>query len=244
MCFICNKILCNILRPHIVNILQLHPSLCTVWFLVTGVRCVGTAAFGEYWLFSRAHCIQWSANSSALLCSFSRAKMSMSSSSLLTRSMYTSDSVPCGMCQAAPWTRLFSVGCLQWKATRYMSWLCNVTTGLLHFLLFTYWAYYIFFCLLTELSVNCTPCSRWCVRPTPVKMLPTTIKSKARINLSGVKKHLARRDRYADIIWSVCQFSPCRGSMSTSRKVYPFTLATTTSKMFSRVSCIPNNHSK
>ena len=55
-------------------------------------------------------------------------------------------------------------------------------------------------CLLTELSGNCAPCSRWHVTPTPVKMLRTTVKLRARINLSGVEKQLVTRDRYADII--------------------------------------------
>ena len=48
-------------------------------------------------------------------------------------------------------------------------------------------------CLLTELSGNCAPCSRWRVTPTPVKMVPTTIKSRARINLSSVEKQLVTR---------------------------------------------------
>ena len=55
-------------------------------------------------------------------------------------------------------------------------------------------------CLLTVLSGNCAPCCRWRVTPTPVKMVRTTVKLRARINLSSVEKRLVTRDRYADII--------------------------------------------
>ena len=48
---------------------------------------------------------------------------------------------------------------------------------------------------LTELSGSWASCSRWRLMPRPVKILPTTVKSRARINLPGLKNREATRAR-------------------------------------------------